>query len=248
MTGETHRQGGMLCSIVGFTILQHKGLLLPADNLNLCLQWLIIYPFCMWGSVASDLDHHWESCPSKSYPDRIVNTALHITKPIQKSLEKTNQTKGPLYKVAKLFNASHRSWQTHSDLTLFFMLWLINLVTSGGIKGFSAIDTSICSLILMGICLGILTHFILDVLTPDGVWLCGFVVLNKLLKKINPRIHLPEKLHFVPKSHFFATGGQWELFVRRVLKILTYIALTLFLLNLLNIDLMSFLPMQIKIY
>lgn len=248
MTGETHRQGGMLCSIVGFAILQHKGLLLPSSSLNLGLQWLIIYPFCMWGSVASDLDHHWESCPSKSYPDRIVNTALHITKPIQKSLEKTKQTKTPLYQVAKLLNASHRSWQTHSDLTLLFMLWLMNFVMSGGVRGFSAIDTSICSLMLMGICLGIIAHFILDVLTPDGVWLCGFVVLNRLLKRVNHRIHLPEKLHFVPKTHFFATGGQWEQFVRKVLKILTYVALAWFLLTLLPVDIMSLIPINISFY
>ena len=153
-----------------------------------------------------------------------------------------------MYKIAKLFNARHRSWQTHSDLTLFFMLWLMNFVMSGGIKGFSAIDTSICSLILMGICLGIIAHFILDVLTPDGVWLCGFVVLNKLLKKINPRIHLPEKLHFVPKAHFFATGNQWEEFVRKVLKVLTYVSLAWFLLNLLPVDIMSFIPINISFY
>lgn len=248
MTGATHRQGGMLCSLVGFAILQHNGLLLPPDKLHLGLQWLLMYPFCMWGSIASDLDHHWESCPSKSYPDKVVNTALHITKPVQKSLEKVNQINTPIYKIAKLFNAKHRSWQTHSDLTLVFMFWLLNFVMSGRVKGFTAIDTSISSIILMGICLGIITHFILDVLTPDGVWLCGFVVLNRLLRKINPRIHLPEKLHFVPKSHFFATGNKWEEFIRKVLKVLTIIAFILFLLNIFSIDFMNIIPFKISFY
>ena len=138
MTGETHRAGGMLCSIVGFSILQKNGLLLP--DVNIGVQWLLMYPFCMWGSVASDLDHNWESCPSKGYPDWIINHTLHITKPIQKSLEMTGQVKNGIYKFAKFFNASHRSWQTHSDVTLYFMLSLMWIVNSSNIFNLDTIE------------------------------------------------------------------------------------------------------------
>ena len=57
MTGNTHRAGGMLCSVVGFALLKEQGLLLP--EINPCIQWLVMYPFCYWGSTASDLDHNW---------------------------------------------------------------------------------------------------------------------------------------------------------------------------------------------
>ena len=85
MTGKTHKMGGMLMSVVGFTVLKNNGLLLA--NVNEGLQWLMIYPFCMWGSIASDLDHHWDSCPSKDIPSWFVHKALHITEPAYKKLD-----------------------------------------------------------------------------------------------------------------------------------------------------------------
>ena len=43
MTGKTHKAGGMLCTIVGFTILKENGLLI--NNVNEGVQWLMMYPF-----------------------------------------------------------------------------------------------------------------------------------------------------------------------------------------------------------
>ena len=250
MTGTTHKAGGMLVSIVGFAILREKGLLLP--NVNEGLQWLVMYPFTMWGSVASDLDHHWDSCPQKDYPSRLVNMALHITKPVKKSLDKTltdSQKKhNVLYKVADTFNASHRSWQTHSDLTLFVMLYLLWSVFTGRIAGFGAVDTTIATLVLTGICLGIIAHFILDSITPEGIWLIGLVILNKILELFNPRVNLPQKFHLVPHKKFFATGGKWEQLVQKVLKVATWIALLWFFYVLASPFLSEIIPFQITFY
>lgn len=229
MTGETHRAGGLLCTVVGFVLLRNSNLLLP--DVNEFVQLAVMYPFAKWGSVASDLDHHWDSCPEKDPPSWIVNRVLHITSPVVKTME-TTVPEGLLkhsmgYKVAKFFNASHRSWQTHSDLTLACMVWLLWAVLSHRIgAGFTAIDTAILALILSGLCIGIIAHFILDMLTPQGVWFTGGVLVNRLLSTVKHKEIrvLPEKWHFVPKMKCFATGSAWESFVCKLLKIATVVS------------------------
>ena len=59
MTGKTHRVGGMLCVLGGFTILDSKGMLL--GNVSPMIQLVMMYPFALYGSVVSDLDHHVKS-------------------------------------------------------------------------------------------------------------------------------------------------------------------------------------------
>ena len=221
MTGKTHRQGGMLVSIIGFALLKEKGFLLP--DVNIGLQWLIMYPFCYWGSTASDLDHHWDSCPSKDYPSWVINKALHLTAPIEKAFEETpigsQRDRNVIYKVSKLLNAHHRSWQTHSDLTLIVMLYLLECVLQGKFATLGAVDTSILSLVLMGICLGIIAHFLLDMITPDGIVSVVGKTANMIFKRFKLSIHVPERLRLVPRTQFFATGGKWEQFIQFVLKI-----------------------------
>lgn len=250
MTGATHRAGGMLVSIVGFAILREKGLLLP--NVNEAIQWMVMYPFTMWGSVASDLDHHWESCPSKDIPSRAVNMALHITKPAKKVLDKTmpesSRKHNPVYKLVDFLNASHRSWQTHSDLTLFAMLYLLYRVFTGGFGGLSPTDSAIVTLVLTGVCLGVVAHFILDALTPEGILLVIPAVVNSLLRLLKLRIKLPQKLHLVPKTSFFATGGSWEQFVQKVLKICTVLAITWLVYVQIAPFVARYIPWEIQIY
>lgn len=221
MTGKTHKMGGFLCSVVGFSLLKQNGLLI--DGVNEGLQWLVMYPFCYWGSVASDLDHNSHAIPLRDPPSLILNKALHATAPLRRMLEKSGDTKSPLYKFAKTFDASHRSWQTHSDLTLFLVLYMLYSVL-GGKFNIGAVDSVLLSLILMGVGLGLVAHFILDMLTTDGVWSILLVVLGKSVRKINPRIkHFPEKLRIVPRWHFFRTGDSWELFVQKVLRVLSVV-------------------------
>lgn len=225
MTGATHRAGGAVISVVGFMMLKQHGLLLP--NVNEGVQLLVMYPFAMWGSVASDLDHHWESCPAKDAPSWCINKVLHLGTPVRKARESIGGTKGAGYKALGIFDASHRSWQTHSDLTLGAILWLLWSVLSGKIgSNFSAVDVSILSLVLTGISLGVIAHLILDLLTPQGIWSTLFVAVNKILSLV---LHkevtlLPEKLHLVPNLKFFATGGSWEVAIGRLLKIATIIS------------------------
>ncbi len=230
MTGETHRAGGVLCSVVGFILLKKHGLLL--QDVNEVIQFAVIYPFCMWGSTASDLDHNPESCPSKDLVSKGINRTLHLTTPVYRKLDdnlNNNQKRTNVaYKSSKLLSANHRSWQTHSDLILFIFIFLLSRILNDNIGyGLSVVDTSILSLVFMGITLGIISHLILDMLTPEGIWCVFGITLNKIFRSLfkrNIKV-FPEKLHIVPKAKFFATGSNWELFVRKTLKVLTVVSI-----------------------
>ena len=216
MLKSTHKAGGMLVSVVGFTLLKEKGLLL--DDVNLGVQWLVMYPFTIWGSVASDLDHHWGSCPTKDYPSWFIHKLLHLGKPIR---DATKHNKSSfLYKISDLFTAKHRSWQTHSELTVFFMVYLLDLFFNTSLWSLSMVDISILRLIVTGITLGVLAHLALDSITPEGIHLVIFKLINKVLKfKL-----LPEKIKS-PSGEFFASGGKWEHIVKTILSYLTVISI-----------------------
>lgn len=225
MTGKTHKMGGMFISVVGFSLLKKNGLLIP--DVNEGLQWLAMYPFCMWGSIASDLDHHWDSCPSKDIPSWFVHKALHITNPVYKHLDDklsgSEKKHSVPYKVTRFLSSRHRSWQTHSDLTFVLMLYLLVSIMNGRFAIFSQTDILLLTLMLTGVCLGVVAHFILDLLTPEGVWNSVVVVLNRFIFKGKiPRRF--EKWHFVPKMKCFATGSSWEDFIYKLLKFLTVVS------------------------
>lgn len=231
MTGKTHRFGGMFCAILGFLLLKWKGLLL--ESVHPLIQLMIIYPFASWGSIVSDEDHHWASCPDKNVPNYIINRLLHLTTPTYKKLDKSlttaqKRTSG-LYKFTKTFSANHRSWQTHSDLTLLLSAFVLHCSLRGNFYIFSLneVETTVVSLAVTGAVLGIIAHFILDMLTTDGIWVLLFVLINKLFGT-----HLPEKVGFVPRSSRFRTGGGWETFVRMVLTKATYVATIILIIEL----------------
>lgn len=237
MTGKTHRAGGMLLSILGFAFLRYNGLLHP--QINPALQWLMMYPFCIWGSIASDLDHHWEICPSKDIPSWFICKLLHITdpiyKPMKKSMTESQQKKSKLFQVVSFFNAKHRSWQTHSDLTFIAMLLLLKAVMEGKFMFLNTYDMAVLYLMITGVATGVMAHFILDMLTPQGVWCTPMVFINRVLLKgkLNKKW---EKWRFVPKLSCFATGSSWEDFVHKTLKVFTvigtiWLVLTLFIPN-----------------
>lgn len=207
MTGKTHRVGGMLCVLSGYTMLQSKGMLL--GNVSPLVQLVVMYPFAIYGSIVSDLDHHWQSAPSRDIISLFINKILHLTSGISDNMSE----KSTSYKLLSVFNAKHRSWQTHSDLFLIFMI-----VMSSELMGSSTItaNTVIIRLIAMGLILGIISHLLLDMLTPEGIW----CITSTFIRKLTNCKVIPQKISLVPNSKFFRTGGPWESIVRWIMWII----------------------------
>lgn len=224
MSGDTHEAGGMLVSILGFGFLKYNNMLLP--DVPQLLQLVVMYPFVMWGSVAPDFDHHWASCPKHDYPAKIVNTGLHATafvgRRLDKKLTKKQKQKSLLFKMCMVFYAKHRSWQTHSDLTIALLVGLEWSLLSGKIL-LSEVARSIALLVITGIIFGVLAHLFLDMLNPDGI---HSLLLELVTKKLPIKV---KTLRLVPDKSYFATGGVWEAKVLKLLLRLTYIALVVLL-------------------
>ena len=181
MQGNTHRVGGALCAVGGYMYLQSRGLL-PKD-MSPMLQLAIIYPFAIYGSIFPDIDHAWPKSPAKDPISFVMNKSIHIGD-------------------GNLLNARHRSWQTHS-----FILPLISLIIYWIIQSrlvLQQADGMILNLILLGFLLGVISHFILDMLTPGGIVL----IIPSLMS------HKRQTFKLVPKTEFFITGGKFETFVR----------------------------------
>lgn len=207
MMGPTHRLGGITVSLIGYIWLFNSGNLIP--EIHPLLQLLIIYPFAYYGSTFPDLDHHAGSIPSRDVVSLAVNKILHLGTPTRKRMEKSKMDKGPLYKFLGIFDARHRAWQTHSDLTIVAFIaliyWLSNINTGS--------SRDLILLVGTGFILGLIAHYIYDAITPSGVFFTPFTLLRLIpaLKKIFPR-----KLRLVPNKPFFATGAGWETLVSRV--------------------------------
>ena len=202
MTGKTHRVGGMLCVLGGFTYLESKGLLLR--NVNPLLQLTVMYPFALYGSIVSDLDHNANSIPSKDIVSVAINRVLHLTSGL-------NESTGGRNKVFGILDAKHRSWQTHSDLFLVALMYaLYQMVMETKL---ATVESVIWSLVGMGFILGVISHLVLDMITPEGIW--SFILVG--ISKVTGKKLIPKKLRLVPDSKFFSTGGPWESLVRNIL-------------------------------
>lgn len=189
-------------------LLKDNGMLLA--NVDPLLQLTVMYPFAIYGSVVSDLDHNWDSCPSKDVISFIINRVLHL------SSKEGKDRKG----LSAVFDARHRSWQTHSDLFMIVMVLAAGFLMNQAV--YSA-DQAIIRLICMGLVLGVLSHLFLDMLTPEGVWSVLSVIVSKAF---NLRF-LPKKVHLVPKSEFFKTGGPWENIIRWIMWVICFILLAI---------------------
>ena len=202
MTGQTHRVGGMLCALAGYTYLESRGMLIA--NVNPLLQLTIIYPFAIYGSTFPDLDHNPDSIPSEDIVSIAVNRLLHLTSRVREA--RGRDLGFPL----SLFDAKHRSWQTHSDLFLILCCVLSGLLINSQVTSANSV---ILKLVSTGFILGVVSHMLLDLITPSGIWCLMAVALSKITRLKG----LPIKLHLVPYSKFFATGGRWESLVRFVM-------------------------------
>lgn len=187
--------------MAGYSYLKSKGLLL--DNITPLVQLTIMYPFALWGSTFSDLDHNPNSIPSRDIVSIGVNKILHLTTSIR---EGKRDDKGTVNTALGVFDAKHRSWQTHSDLFLILVCLLAwSMLESLG----TSVEGILIRLIFLGFILGVVSHLILDMLTPEGIWSILGISLGKIVKK-----KVPEKISFVPHWKFFSTGGKWEDLIR----------------------------------
>lgn len=214
MTGKTHRTGGMLCCFIGYSILKEKGLLI--GDISPIQQLIVMYPFALYGSVLPDIDHNKKSSPCKDIVSVGINRVLHLTTPAREAKEKVSGKEVPNkpFDLKNTFDARHRSWQTHSDLFLGLFVYLFfSLLSVGKLTG----DVILARTWIIGIILGVISHYILDMLTPEGIWSLLFVILNKIFKEAKVKVKLPEKVHLVPSSKFFATDGPWEHLVNKLL-------------------------------
>lgn len=225
MTGKTHRVGGMLGGLVGFSVLKRNGLLV--EEISEPLQMVLMYASSMYGSVLSDMDHDWSSCPSKDVFSWLIYRLIHLTTPIRKWLNSGGKIKKKIYGLLKglleFGDAKHRSWQTHSDLTLVLVLWgMIKLPTV--LPG--TYDGILITVIGEGILFGVISHLCLDLLTTDGIW--SFVLSPIKILKGGEKDDIKDwlaRLSFVPDIKFFSTKGSdapWE----RLVRFLMYIAIT----------------------
>ena len=216
MMGPTHRLGGILAALGGWLLMWYNGWLLP--GVEPVLQLVLIYPFAYYGATFPDLDHHAGSIPSRDVFSLAVNKVLHLTTKLRRKMEKAGRGGGLLYKVLGIFDAKHRSWQTHSDLTVLgsaFLTWFLASKTEGA-------SESIILLVGIGFTLGVFAHYVYDAITPDGVYFTPFSIVNALWPgKKKP---LPKKLHLVPRrpirtkkwKSYFATGQGWEGLVNKI--------------------------------
>lgn len=204
MTGKTHRVGGMLCCLGGFTVLKANNMLL--GDVSPLLQLVVMYPFAIYGSVVSDLDHNWQSSPSRDVVSYGINKTLHLTTKLRSRVREGTF----LSRVLSVFDAKHRSWQTHSDLFLICMLFLTGyfLGTSA-----SSSDNVLIKLVMLGLTMGVSSHLILDMLTPEGIW----CIISSTIGRVLGLKKMPKKVSLVPNSKFFRTGGSWEDIVRFVM-------------------------------
>lgn len=204
MEGKSHRVGGVLSALGGYYMLKEQGFLI--EGVTPLAQLAIIYPFSIVGSLLPDQDHHEESAPMKDVISITFCKILHLTTKARKRMKASGVSeKNTLYRLLGVFDAKHRSWQTHSDLSFFLICWML-LGIMGSSGGLLTAEGIIIKLISMGLVLGLLSHLVLDMLTPSGVWCLAFVGINRLIgRKV-----LPEKIRFVPNQKFFSTGGTWE--------------------------------------
>lgn len=219
MQGKTHFIGGVVGSAVGFLWLRENNMLI--QGIDPALQALIMYKAGEYGGQFNDIDHHADAIPFHDPVSRILNHVLHIPNYIQKTgLFKRVVRTNSLFD--RLFNAlcvKHRSWQTHGLEVLLLLLWFTHGLMT---RSVNSLSDNVLLLMLLGFNFGVISHFILDTLTSDGI----VIVTFHFLKVIFPKTFywLPHKFKFVPKTKrgYFATGSTWENIIREILRVVSY--------------------------
>ncbi|MGF2714961.1 metal-dependent hydrolase [Bacillus cereus] len=220
MEGKTHYIGGSIGAMTGYILLKENNMLL--DSVHPTLQFGMIYLAGTYGGMIPDADHHAGSNPMKDPVGVLFNRMLHIfNKPFKRMdsvMSSSHKKRSFVYKLLSILKCSHRSWQTHSELTLlFFLYFIVQLLSSNT----SDPSVAISVLLLTGLSLGVLSHLVLDLLTAEGIKFATGIIINTFF----PRIPMIESIRLVPKWHTFTTGSPYELTVRYSLNVIQYFLL-----------------------
>lgn len=227
MEGKTHRLGGTVCALAGFIAFKESGYLLPDEVVSPALQFLVVYSAGIYGGMWSDNDHHWESSPLKDPASWVQNKLLHLAnkpyKVLDERLSSTEKRSSFFYKTLKFLACRHRSWQTHSEVTLLAIWWLM---TNPQVLFNGAVDSVLWMLVMMGFGLGVISHLLLDCLTTEGIRFA----LGVFIRSYAPSFPIPETIRFVPPSPVFKTGSNWELMIRKGLAFTQYVLILIVIL------------------
>lgn len=225
MQGKTHKLGGVTSAFAGLIFAEKTGI--GVGEIHSLASAVVIYPLAIYGSTASDLDHHPGSIPHRDPVSYSISWLMHCLKPLQERTKKNSFA----YHLLSLGNAKHRSWQTHSDVSVLVLLLAFYFITTKGIPGFNDVSSAVVQLGLIGLLLGLLAHLFLDMITPEGIHLLSGKFVNLVCRV--PIV--PGTLRLVPKKpvwvrdkngkrvSYFATGSIWESHVNTTLKIVNWL-------------------------
>ncbi|PHE64365.1 hypothetical protein COF68_05865 [Bacillus toyonensis] len=220
MEGKTHYIGGSIGAISGYILLKENNMLL--ETVHPTLQFGMIYLAGVYGGMIPDADHHSGSNPLKDPVGVVFNKALHIFNKPYKRLDgmlSSQQKRNSLpYKLLSILRCTHRSWQTHSELTIAFLVYILYQLTTSDTSDPSV---AVAVLMLVGLTLGVLSHLVLDLLTCEGI---NFAI-GIIIKTFFPKVPIIETIRLVPKWHTFTTGSPYELTVRYSLNVIQYFLL-----------------------
>lgn len=227
MMGKTHKAGGVLCALAGIQVINSITPL--ASDISPIIQFMVAYPFCMWGSTAPDLDHAWSNVEDKNPINYGIHKVLHVFNEVCDKAEMLGNRKN--FKLLKILACSHRSWQTHSELTMLLLLVIRSLVLVGllGFIGISGVNKDLVVLIVNGIIMGVGAHLFLDLFTVDGLKIVSLTLIKGIFVSVMKHKLTPVKavtFRLVPKMDLFSTGTdegrEYEKNVRKVLTVTTY--------------------------
>lgn len=225
MQGKTHNVGGIVAGLGTYIVLRENNLLPASEVVNPLLQLIMMYPAAIWGATAPDQDHGYTSIPMRDPLSYLLWFILHIPNMIYNNMDKARQRlglrkKSVLQRFVGIFRCNHRSYQTHSDITILFLIWLVTKVVLK--LDPNVPQNTLIILIGSGMLVGFLSHVFLDLCTTDGIPSIILMVLTSWLpKKLRIR-----KISLVFGSSFFSTDSLYEKYVRKLLNKVSYLMMT----------------------
>lgn len=182
MTYPTHRAFAVCWVLLGNIVLYNLGM----TEINYYLALIVMLQIGKYGALFPDIDHKWEYVKDKTLVNKIINKFIHAT------------------------GGKHRSWQTHS-IDIALICTVVSYILPKGLydRGIiNPVNKELLHIVMVGFCLGWLSHLFSDMLTSAGVRITHVTDI---------------KVALVPKSIGklrFNTGNEWEQFVLRVTRIL----------------------------